>query len=426
MIYSILKFLIRCTAELFYSKHKIIHFENLDTSKPLIICANHAAAHLDGMLIMIFSKRRFHVLVRADVFNKPWIAKFLSYVNLIPIYRMRDGYKNLDKNSDTFDKSIDILHKNGAVIIFPEANCVMERKLRPLHKGAAKLAFMAEERAGFTLGLQVCAIGISQERLCDSGGRLFLEANKTRDLADYFDAYKEHPNKAYLQLMADVETDLRAVLPVIERRNDEELFENLIVHLNLRDDYDKWKSLAKSINDNDDELKDVLLIAIKDFQSHLKKRFLDIRSVLKFSKYHRLKRWSNILLYLIDVLALFPFFLLGFVFNVAPYALPKWISHSIFRKDKEYANGTHIALAALLFALSYLFFGISLYIVMGNIISVMVSLLIIAICGVVAYHYIRRIKDFIKALSYEFSSTATKKEWKAQSDVLLSEFKHWI
>lgn len=426
MIYSILKFLIKCSAELFYSKHKLIHFENLDTNKPLVICANHATAHLDGILIMIYSKRKYHVLVRADIFNKPWLAKLLAKINLIPIYRMRDGIKNLDKNSETFDQCVNILKNKGAVIIFPEANCVLERKLRPLHKGAAKIAFMAEEQSQFNLDVQMCTVGISQERLAKPGGRLYLECSKVFSINDYKQLYQENSNKAYMQVMQKIEHDLRSVLPVIEERKDEKLFEELLVQLNIRDDYSKWKTLAKSINNTDTELKDVLRTAIHDFNKHLKRRRLDINSVIKLSHQNRIKRWSNIILYVIDVLAMFPFFLLGFFFNIIPFALPSIISNLLFKKDKEYINGTHMVLGVLLFLISYFFYGIIFYILMQNILSVIISLAIVALCGIMAYHYKRRFVEFIKAISFELTTEKQKYNWFKQSDILNAEFKQWL
>ncbi len=426
MIYSILKFLIKCSAELFYSKHKLIHFDHLDTNKPLVICANHATAHLDGILIMIYSRRKFHVLVRADIFNKPWLANLLAKINLIPIYRMRDGIKNLDKNSETFDQCVNILKNKGAIIIFPEANCVLERKLRPLHKGAAKIAFMAEEQSGFSLGVQICTVGISQEKLSNPGGRLFLESSKVFNVSDYKMIYQENANKAYSQVIQKIDHDLRSVLPVIEDKKDEKLFEELIVQLNIRDDYSKWKTLAKSINNSDLELKEVLKNAINDFKKHLRKRKLDINSVIKLSYQNRLKRWSNILLYIIDVVAMFPFFLLGLFFNILPFALPSIISNLIFKKEKEYINGTHIVIGLLLFIFSYFFYAIVLYMIMQNILSVIISLAIIALCGIMAYHYKRRFIEFIKAISFEMASNKLKIYWFKQSDVLITEFKQWL
>lgn len=426
MIYTILKFLIKCSAELFYSKHKLIHFDQLETNKPLIICANHASAHLDGILIMIYSKRKYYVLVRADIFNKPWLAKLLAKINLIPIYRMRDGIKNLDKNSETFTHCINILKNNGAVIIFPEANCIMERKLRPLHKGAAKIAFMAEEESHFKLGVQICTVGISQERLAKPGGRLFMEASKPFDLSDFKEQYQENSNKAFTSVMQKVEHDLRTVLPVIEERKDEKLFEELLLQLNIRDNYNKWKTLAKSINTADEELKDVLKTAIHDFKKHLRRRNLDINTVSKLSQSNRLKRLSNLALYLIDVVAMFPFFILGLVFNILPFALPSIISNTLFRKDKEYINGTHMVIGVLLFLISYIVYGFVFYALMQNIISVVISLFIVALCGIMAYHYKRRLIEFTKALSFELSRKSQKQNWYKQSQILNAEFKQWL
>ena len=92
MLHNIGRFILRIGAEFFFGKHHIKNLERLNNGRPMVVCSNHTAAQLDGVLIMIFSKRKFHVLVSADVFNRKWVANLLANINLIPIYRMRDGF----------------------------------------------------------------------------------------------------------------------------------------------------------------------------------------------------------------------------------------------------------------------------------------------------------------------------------------------
>lgn len=424
MLYFIGKLLLRIGAEFFFGKHHLKNLERLNTGKPLVVCSNHASAHLDGVLIMIFSKRKFHVLVRADVFKKKWVANLLTKINLIPIYRMRDGFSSLEKNSETFDLCYDILKNNGAIIIFPEANCEAERKLRKLHKGAAKIAMMAEERSDFKLGVEMATIGITQERIVRPGGRIFLEASEPFSLKPYFDRYKENNNKAYNDIIDDVETDLRSVLPVIEHHKDEYLFEQFVSQKSNVDNLQIWKKTAKTINESDEDLKDALTSAIKDFNKHLKMNGIDQATIEHLQVKSRLKRWTFLVLNTIDLLAIFPFFLLGVMFNYLPLFLTGRLCNRLF-KDVCFINGTHFAMSTFLFILSYIFYIIVLAIYL-NFLSIIVSVIILLVCGLVSYHYRNRALNFIKSLRYELAGDKKRKEWRAQSRIISSEIAEWV
>jgi 1-acyl-sn-glycerol-3-phosphate acyltransferase len=144
MLYHIARFLIRISLLLFFRKRYMHRIRELYTDKPLLVCANHANSFLDAMLLMVLTRRTYHVVVRADVFNKPWANYLLRKFNLIPIYRMKDGIDQLGKNEETFNECIRVFENKGALIIFPEASCFSEKRLRrrreewfPLrHRGA--------------------------------------------------------------------------------------------------------------------------------------------------------------------------------------------------------------------------------------------------------------------------------------------------
>ncbi len=424
MVYAFGKYLLRLGAEFFFSKHHIKSFEKLRTNKPLVVCSNHASAHLDGILIMIFSRRRFHVLVRADVFKKKWVANLLAKINLIPIYRIRDGFNNLEKNSETFDRCYDILKNNGAIIIFPEANCEPERKLRKLHKGAAKIAMMAEERSDFKLGVEMVSLGITQEKITSSGGRIFLEASDPFSLQPYFNTYQQNNNKALNEIINDVEQDLRKVLPVVNNTEDEYLFEHLVTRKNNIDQLENWKTTAKLVNNSDTELKKAVSSAIYDFNNYLYKNGVDLNIVEQLKNVPRAKRWLKLIVPFIDVIALFPFFLIGFIFNYFQFFIPKKITRNLF-KDVCFINGTHFAMSTFLFFFSYIFYVIllSLYV---SFISVVIGMIVIATCGIVSYYYRKRFFYLLKCIRYEMAGDKKRKEWNAQYRILSSELAEWV
>jgi len=59
--------------------------ENIDESKPTLLCGNHTNAFLEGVLIAAnYPNAKLYFLARADVFNHPLAAKILDK---LPLFR---------------------------------------------------------------------------------------------------------------------------------------------------------------------------------------------------------------------------------------------------------------------------------------------------------------------------------------------------
>jgi 1-acyl-sn-glycerol-3-phosphate acyltransferase len=115
--------------------------ENIPRDKAILFVANHQNALIDPLLIGAVTPRELNFLTRADVFGKPVIKALLSTVNMLPIYRIRDGLTSVSKNEEVFKKCYRILNQNGTVLIFPEGNHNIRRQLRSLSKGFTRIVF---------------------------------------------------------------------------------------------------------------------------------------------------------------------------------------------------------------------------------------------------------------------------------------------
>ena len=107
---------------------------------PLILASNHPSAFLEASILSTVMKRPIHFLVRGDMFN-PRFRWLFNWTKQIPIYRQKDGISNLRKNASSFDLTYKKLSEGEAVLIFPEAKTVLEKKMRPIQRGTAHLAF---------------------------------------------------------------------------------------------------------------------------------------------------------------------------------------------------------------------------------------------------------------------------------------------
>ncbi len=138
-VVQLLKIFIQAGLWLFCYK---IHLKNkqLFTIKgPLLIIANHPNSFLDALIIGSYYKRRVYFLARGDAFKKPIHRFLLESLNMIPVYRLREGKEFLHLNEYAFNKSIDLLNKGFAVLIFIEGICINSNELQPFKKGTARI-----------------------------------------------------------------------------------------------------------------------------------------------------------------------------------------------------------------------------------------------------------------------------------------------
>ena len=139
IVVQLLKILIQAGLWLFCHK---IHLKNKQLFKikgPLLIIANHPNSFLDALIIGSYYQRRVYFLARGDAFRKPIHRFILESLNMIPVYRLREGKEYLHLNDYAFNKSIDLLSKGFAVLIFIEGTCINSHELQPFKKGTARI-----------------------------------------------------------------------------------------------------------------------------------------------------------------------------------------------------------------------------------------------------------------------------------------------
>jgi 1-acyl-sn-glycerol-3-phosphate acyltransferase len=125
----------------YFKKIKIIDGHFIPINKPVLLLPNHQNALLDALLIATQTKRSAYFLTRAGAFNKPIVASILKSLNMLPVYRIRDGWKTVSKNNSVFKTCSELLLQNKCVVIFPEGSHNLNRTVRNLSKGFTRLVF---------------------------------------------------------------------------------------------------------------------------------------------------------------------------------------------------------------------------------------------------------------------------------------------
>jgi len=111
--YHIIKIFISTGLFFFFKKILVNDPENIPKKGAVLLVSNHKNALLDPLLIATTTKRNIHFLTRASAFKVRPIKWLLSTVNMLPIYRLRDGKETLAKNEIIFNKRALSLFSSG-------------------------------------------------------------------------------------------------------------------------------------------------------------------------------------------------------------------------------------------------------------------------------------------------------------------------
>jgi 1-acyl-sn-glycerol-3-phosphate acyltransferase len=144
----------------YYKKIVVVKESQIPKNKPLLFLSNHQNALIDALLIATTSGRFSYFLTRASVFKKPLVSKLLHSVNMLPVYRVRDGWSTISNNNYIFKTCTEQLKNNQVVALFPEGNHHKNRTVRLLSKGFTRIIF--ETLSTYPdLDLQLVPIGIN-------------------------------------------------------------------------------------------------------------------------------------------------------------------------------------------------------------------------------------------------------------------------
>ena len=90
-----------------YFRTKVHNFKNVPKDDIIIYAPNHQNALMDALAILATVHTEPVFLARADIFKKKMIEKILTFLRILPIYRIRDGKESLGNNDAIFQKTID-------------------------------------------------------------------------------------------------------------------------------------------------------------------------------------------------------------------------------------------------------------------------------------------------------------------------------
>ncbi len=351
MLYTILKPLTFIFYRIYY-KIEIKGREKTPYGSPLIIAPNHTNGFIDPVIVATALPNKVRGFARGDAF-KGRIAKWaLDSMNVSPIFRMQEGFSEVKKNDKTFEECRTLLSNNKTLLLFPEAICVQEKRLRPLKKGLSRIIFQTEDLFDFKKNISIVPVGLNYTDAKKFRSKLFINFGKPISVSGYAELYKQDKVKTINDFTKVLEKEMAKLIITIKNKDNDELVENINeIYLsqwmkekqfnpkNIEKQYYVSKEIAEMINYHDTTnpaVIELLKNKIIPYCKHLKNH--NLRDHLLRPEIINKMKFGNFLLDFFIILFGMPIYFIGLVMNYPPYYISRNFTNKKVKKAEFYAS----------------------------------------------------------------------------------------
>jgi 1-acyl-sn-glycerol-3-phosphate acyltransferase len=340
----------------FYRRVIVIGRENISPNDYLIFAPNHQNALMDALAVLFTHKGQLIFLARADIFKRKFISSVLYFLKILPVYRIRDGFDAVRSNDIIFDKTIDVLKNKNGIVILPEGNHEGVRRLRQLKKGICRIAFQADEATGFTMNIKIVPVGIEFTNYSRVRQVLTVVYGKPVEISQFYDSYRSNPQRAMNELRSLLSEEMEKNMVHIESEEDYEAIDELrgLINGKFSDDFRMPKLFRDRILINK-------LNRLKTSSSEVYQKIcglsLQIKESAKILKtdYRQLEKKNHpfyaMLLGVFGLIAGFPLFIFGLIFNFVFLKIPnipiKKIADIQFHSSIKYSISLALAIVLM-------------------------------------------------------------------------------
>ncbi|MEX0843993.1 MAG: lysophospholipid acyltransferase family protein [Balneolaceae bacterium] len=304
----------------FYKKVKVSGKEHLPKNKPILFVPNHQNSFMDALLVVCSVRPFIYFLTRAEAFNPPLLGWFLGTLNMLPVYRVRDGFSSVQKNNAIFELCFSYFKRNDAVLIFPEANHDLKKRIRPLSKGFTRIAFGAEVKNDWELDLQIVPVGLNYTEQPAARTIVHVNYGKPIPVKDFEAAFKEDENEATKQMKEVVSGKMK----------------ELVFHVPNLEEYPVQKILWHDLESNQHHLTnpDIVNNRIHKTKPHITQDLIkETKELDKMITGHDVttREIASPSKFSFKDALLLPFLLFSFLNNIIPYQPIKYLTTKVIK-----------------------------------------------------------------------------------------------
>ena len=205
-LYSCLKFFVDHHTRRSFTRFHVIGKENIPKNGACVFGSNHCNTLMDALVLHATSRRMKVFIARGDIFKNPHTAKILKWMRILPIFRFRDGIGAVrDKNGDTIDQAVDVIHDEVPLYLFPEAAHRTKHSLRQLSKGIFHIALEANRQFGHEKPVYIVPVGLEYGDYFRFRSTILINYGKPINVTEYV---KEHEGENEAVIINNLKTIL--------------------------------------------------------------------------------------------------------------------------------------------------------------------------------------------------------------------------
>lgn len=208
LLYRFIRVIVKIAMAIFFQKIELRNGENVPARGPVVFVANHPNSIMDALVMGAVTKRKVNYLGHAGLFSNKLKSWFLKSCGVIPVYRREDAPDKMEQNIAAFEACFQALENGETIGIFPEGTSDMQRKVKRVKTGAARIVLEAERRNRYQLGVTVLPIGLYFFSRSRFRSRVMVNVGKPIDLASFFEINERNNPEAVQQLTAEIQRQL--------------------------------------------------------------------------------------------------------------------------------------------------------------------------------------------------------------------------
>lgn len=158
--YTLLKPIVDWNLRHSYRKVEVRGKENIPQDGAIMIAPNHCNTLMDALVILRAFNDQTVFGARADIFNKPLIARIMYFLRILPMVRQRDGLRNVLKNHETQETIVETLEHGVRFCMYPEGRHKPAHSLQTLGKGTFRAVLAANAKFGDKMPVYIIPTGI--------------------------------------------------------------------------------------------------------------------------------------------------------------------------------------------------------------------------------------------------------------------------
>lgn len=201
--YNFLRYYVDFALKLSYRNIRYVGLEKVPQDGPVIYAPNHTNALMDALVILAMDRKPKVFVARADIFRRPLLAKIFTFLKIMPIMRIRDGFDEVKKNNQTIEKAVDVLRDKVPFCIFPEGQHQAKYSSLPLSKGIFRIAFQAQELMT-DVPLYIVPVGLRYGSFFRFRSTVRVEVGEPINVGEFIGEHSEITTQEQINLMRDM------------------------------------------------------------------------------------------------------------------------------------------------------------------------------------------------------------------------------